>query len=42
MWGGGIVVLILLVFVIGMLMFGPAAKVEERDHRPSRTHSSVR
>jgi hypothetical protein len=41
MWGGGIAVLFLLLFVFGILMFGPAAEDQEPDHRPSRTHSSV-
>jgi hypothetical protein len=35
MWGGGVVVLIMLLFVSGMLLFGPAAEDRERGHRPS-------
>ena len=34
MWGGGIVLSIMLLFVAGMLAFGPVAENEERDHRP--------
>src|SRR5262249_36516332 len=34
MWGGGIVLGIMLLFVVGMLAFGPAAEKEGRDHRP--------
>jgi hypothetical protein len=34
MWGGGIVIGIMLLFVAGMLAFGPAAENDERDHRP--------
>jgi hypothetical protein len=34
MWGGGIVLGIMLLFVVGMLSFGPVAEEEERDHRP--------
>jgi hypothetical protein len=34
MWAGGIVVSGLLLFALGMLMFGPAAENEKRDHRP--------
>jgi hypothetical protein len=34
MWGGGIVVAIMLLFAVGMLAFGPVADREERDHRP--------
>lgn len=41
MWGGGLAVLVLLLFVVGMLMFGPAAQDEEADHRPPRAQSSV-
>jgi hypothetical protein len=33
-WGGSIVLLGLLLFVLGMLMFRPAAEDDERDHRP--------
>ena len=42
MWGGGIILVIFLLFVSGVLMFGPAA--EDRDHRPpgarTATHGS--
>jgi len=42
MWGGGIMLVIFLLFVSGVLMFGPAA--EDRDHRPpdarAATHGS--
>ena len=34
MWGGGIVVAIMVLFVAGMLAFGPAAEDDERDHMP--------
>ena len=34
-WGGGIVLVILLLFVSGMLIFGPAVDDDERDHRPT-------
>lgn len=34
MWAGGIVLGIMLLFVAGMLAFGPAAEDDERDHRP--------
>ncbi len=34
MWGGGVVVLGLLVFLAGLIMFGPPAEKDERDHRP--------
>ena len=33
-WGGGIAVAIILLFVAGMLAFGPAADDDERDDRP--------
>jgi hypothetical protein len=36
MWGGGIVLVGLLLFVLGMLVFGPAVQDDERDHRPPR------
>ena len=35
MWTGGIVLGMLLLLVAGMLVFGPAADDNERDHRPS-------
>jgi hypothetical protein len=34
MWTGGIVLGIMLLFVAGMLAFGPAAEDDQRDHRP--------
>lgn len=34
MWGGGIVLIGLLLFVSGLMMFGPRAEREDRDHRP--------
>ena len=34
LWGGGILLAIMLLFVVGMLAFGPVAEEEERDHRP--------
>jgi hypothetical protein len=34
MWGGSIVLVILLLFASGMLLFGPAAEDDKRDHRP--------
>jgi hypothetical protein len=43
MWGGAIVLVGLLLFVSGLLMFGPAAD-GQRDHRPpgaaSESHDS--
>jgi len=33
-WGGGIVLGAALLFVAGMLAFGPAVDDDERDHRP--------
>ena len=33
MWGGGIVLVVLLLFMSGVLMFGPTQE-EEREHRP--------
>jgi hypothetical protein len=43
MWGGAIVLVGLLLFVSGLLMFGPAAE-GQRDHRPpgaaSESHDS--
>jgi hypothetical protein len=33
MWGGGVMLVGLLLFVSGLLMFGPPAE-KERDHRP--------
>lgn len=40
MWGGGIVLVGLLLFVSGLLMFGPPAE-QERDHRPPGTASEA-
>jgi hypothetical protein len=34
MWGGGVVVLGLLLFLVALMMFGPRAEENERDHRP--------
>jgi len=42
MWGGEVVVLIMLLFVSGMLMFGPAAEDRERGHRPSAAATPAR
>jgi hypothetical protein len=42
MWVGGVAVLILLLFVSGMLMFGPAAEDRERGHRPSAAATPAR
>lgn len=46
MWGGGIVLVGLLLFVSGLMMFGPRGEEEERDHRPpgnaSKAHDSRR
>jgi hypothetical protein len=39
MWGSGIVVTILLLFVAWMLAFGPAATEDDRDHRPPTADS---
>jgi hypothetical protein len=41
MWGGGIVLVGLLLFVSGLMMFGPRAEREERDHRPPGTASEA-
>jgi len=41
MWGGGIVLVGLLLFVSGLMMFGPRAEEEQRDHRPPGTASKV-
>jgi hypothetical protein len=40
MWGGGIVLVGLLLFVSGLMMFGPRAE-RERDHRPPGTASEA-
>ena len=44
MWCGGIVLVGLLLFVSGLMMFGPRAEQDERDHRPpgaaSKAHDS--
>jgi hypothetical protein len=42
MWGCGIVLGIMLLVVVGMLAFGPAAEDEERDHRPPSMSSRAR
>jgi hypothetical protein len=42
MWGGGIVLIGLLLFVSGLMMFGPRAEREERDHRPPASRYGVR
>ena len=34
LWGGGIVLIGLLLFLMGLMMFGPRAEENERDHRP--------
>jgi hypothetical protein len=34
MLGGGVVVVGLLLFLAGLMMFGPPAERDERDHRP--------
>jgi hypothetical protein len=34
MWGCGVVVLGLLLFLAGFLIFGPRVEEDERDHRP--------
>jgi hypothetical protein len=36
MWAVGIVASGLVPFVLGMLVFGPVAQDDERDHRPPR------
>jgi len=41
MWGGGIVLVVLLLFVSGLMMFGPRAELDERDHRPPGTSSEA-
>jgi hypothetical protein len=44
MWGVGIVLVGLLLLVSGLMMFGPRAEEDERDHRPpgaaSKAHDS--
>jgi hypothetical protein len=42
MWGVGIVVGLLLLFVVGMLVFGPVAEDEDRDQRPPSVRSGDR
>jgi hypothetical protein len=42
MWGGGIILAIMLLFVVGMLAFGPVAENEERDHRAPTMGSQAR
>jgi hypothetical protein len=41
MWGAGIVVGLLLLFVAGMLVFGPVAEDGERDQRPPSVRSGA-
>ncbi len=41
MWGGGIVLVGLLLVVAGLMMFGPRAERDERDHRPPGTASEA-
>jgi len=41
MWGGGIVLVGLLLFASGLMMFGPRAEQGERDHRPPVTASEA-
>ena len=42
MWGGGIVLVGLLLLVAGLMMFGPPAEENERDHRPPATAFEAR
>ena len=42
LWGGGILLAIMLLFVVGMLAFGPVAEEVERDHRPPSMSSPGR
>jgi len=42
MWGGGIVLAIMLLFVVGVMSFGRVAEEEERDHRPPSMGSRSR
>lgn len=42
LWGGGILLAGMLLFVAGMLAFGPVAEEEERDHRPPSMSSRGR
>ncbi len=41
MWGGGILLGGILLFVSGLMMFGPRAAEDERDHRPPGTASKA-
>ena len=41
MWGGSIVLVGLLLFLSGLVMFGPRADEDERDHRPPATASDI-
>jgi hypothetical protein len=41
MWSGGIVLVGLLLFVSGLMMFGLRAEPDERDHRPPGTASKA-
>ena len=38
-WGGGVLVAIIIVFVAAMLIFGPTASDDDRDHRPPDAQS---
>jgi len=41
MWGGSILLVGLLLFVSGLMIFGPRAEEDERDHRPPRPASEA-
>lgn len=41
MWGGGIVLVALLLFGSGLMMFGPRADEDERDYRPPAAASEA-
>jgi hypothetical protein len=34
MLGGGVILVVLLLFLTGLMIFGPRAERDERDHRP--------
>ena len=42
MWSAGVLTGLVLLFVAGMLMFGPVAEDEDRDHRPPGPSSAWR
>ena len=42
MWAGGIVLIGLLLFVLGLMMFGPRAERDERTHWPPVSGYGVR